>query len=241
MGRLEVGRITGGSFAWSRAHFGAWCIVSAPLILGLDLTDTATVASIIPFISNPEAIAINQNWAGHPGRLAAEIHPSATDWVHGVGAYMKGDDLAGWPRNVTLAEAKKSCEASAGCGGITYHSSQPDPESVLTMYLKHEGVQANTDKNWSHYSRAAAAQVWVKPQPAGKMAIYIVNPSPTGQATSIKVDFATIGLGGAKAASVRDIWSQQDIGVTDGAQLTANVEPLDSVFLLLTPSAPSIK
>ena len=49
---MEVGRITGGSFAWSRAQFGAWCVVSAPLILGLDLTDNATLASIIPFITN---------------------------------------------------------------------------------------------------------------------------------------------------------------------------------------------
>ena len=49
---MEVGRIDGGNFAWSRAHFGAWCVVSAPLILGLDLTDNATLASIMPYISN---------------------------------------------------------------------------------------------------------------------------------------------------------------------------------------------
>ena len=32
---MEVGHIEGGDVAWSRAHFGAWCVVSAPLILGL--------------------------------------------------------------------------------------------------------------------------------------------------------------------------------------------------------------
>ena len=63
---MEVGRIDGGSYAWSRAHFGAWCVVSAPLILGLDLTDTVTLGSIVPFVTNPEAIAVNQQWAGHP-------------------------------------------------------------------------------------------------------------------------------------------------------------------------------
>ena len=45
--RLEVGRVQGASFAWQRAHFGAWCVVSAPLVLGVDLTDTANLAAEI--------------------------------------------------------------------------------------------------------------------------------------------------------------------------------------------------
>ena len=40
---LEVGRVAeplpGTFFGWNRAHFGAWCITSAPLILGMALTD----------------------------------------------------------------------------------------------------------------------------------------------------------------------------------------------------------
>jgi hypothetical protein len=233
---MEVGRITGGSFAWSRAQFGAWCVVSAPLILGLDLADTATLASVIPYVTNAEAIAVNQQWAGHPGRLVAEIEPKSAGWTHQLGALKVGNDLEGWPQNVTLDAAKKACESAASCGGITYHSPDPQPAGVLTMYLKEEGVPANSDKNWTHYSRPAAAQVWVKPQPAGKLAVYVVNPSPSGQAVTIKVDFATLGLSSAKAASVRDLWSRQDIGDTNGAQLTATVEPLDSAFMLLTPS-----
>ena len=55
--------------AWNQAHFGAWCVVSAPLILGLDLTETETVMEIIDTISNKEALAVNQDWAGHPGGL----------------------------------------------------------------------------------------------------------------------------------------------------------------------------
>ena len=70
---MEVGRINGGNPLWSRAHFGAWCVISAPLILGLDLTDTAKLAPIIPYITNPEAIAVNQQWSGHPGRNVANI------------------------------------------------------------------------------------------------------------------------------------------------------------------------
>ena len=164
---LEVGRIDGGSFAWNRAHFGAWCVVSAPLILGLDITDTENLASIVPIITNAEAIAVNQHWAGHPGRLVKEFPPS------GAAGHMDGDQV----------------------------------------------------------------QVWAKPQPNGALAVFVVNPSPSGKATAVSVDFATLGLPpSVTAAKLRDIWARQDVGTTAGATLTASVEPLDSAFFLLTPA-----
>lgn len=69
---LETGRImVDGKLhvPWNRAHFGAWCVVSAPLILGMDLTKQDAVAAVIDVIANEEAIAVNQAWAGHPGGL----------------------------------------------------------------------------------------------------------------------------------------------------------------------------
>ena len=71
---LEVGNFASGATAHaeSRTHFGAWCIVSSPLILGLDLTDAATVDAVWDIISNTEAIAVNQQWAGQPGRLVVD-------------------------------------------------------------------------------------------------------------------------------------------------------------------------
>ena len=74
---LEVGRVTepapGTFYAWNRAHFGAWSVVSAPLILGLRLGD-ADLAPILDVIANREAIAVNQAWAGHPGGLVDTIY-----------------------------------------------------------------------------------------------------------------------------------------------------------------------
>eukprot|EP00051_Salpingoeca_urceolata_P019433 m.283926 g.283926 ORF g.283926 m.283926 type:complete len:431 (-) comp19421_c0_seq10:29-1321(-) len=51
----------------ARAHFGAWCIVSAPLVLGCDLRDNATIDSIWDIISNRVAIKVNQAWYGDAG------------------------------------------------------------------------------------------------------------------------------------------------------------------------------
>ena len=71
---LEVGKImdpqnqTKLDYKWNQAHFGAWCTVSAPLILGMNLQDDPNLAEVIPIITNPHAIAVSQSWAGHPGR-----------------------------------------------------------------------------------------------------------------------------------------------------------------------------
>ena len=45
-------------------------IVSSPLIiLGFDLTNTTVLNDVMPYVGNEEAIAVNQIWAGDPGRL----------------------------------------------------------------------------------------------------------------------------------------------------------------------------
>ena len=50
--------------AMDRSHFGAWCTVSAPLILGFDLTNSTTIDRVWSLITNDEAIAVSQTWAG---------------------------------------------------------------------------------------------------------------------------------------------------------------------------------
>jgi alpha-galactosidase len=67
---LEVGNLA--SAAEDRAHFGAWAVTSSPLILGHNITDQATNERVWPIVSNKRAIAINQAWAGHPGRHIAQ-------------------------------------------------------------------------------------------------------------------------------------------------------------------------
>ena len=51
----------------TRAHFGAWCIVSSPLTISHDVNNESITERIWDVISNREAIAINQAYAGHSG------------------------------------------------------------------------------------------------------------------------------------------------------------------------------
>lgn len=55
------------SYVEARTHFGAWCVVSSPLILSHDTNDDAVTDSIWDIITNTEAIQVNQAWAGDAG------------------------------------------------------------------------------------------------------------------------------------------------------------------------------
>lgn len=63
-----------------RSHFGGWAIISSPLILSHNVNDEAVMDSVWPIIANPEAIAVNQGWAGFAGSVYDEfghngVHP----------------------------------------------------------------------------------------------------------------------------------------------------------------------
>merc|ERR1712061_342460 len=86
---LEVGNLA--SYEEDRSHFGAWCIISAPLILGFDVNNEETTDKVWDIITNKEAIAVNQAWAGHPGRFVKGVkstegansnnHPGMQIWA----------------------------------------------------------------------------------------------------------------------------------------------------------------
>ena len=47
--------------AESRTHFGAWAIVSSPLVLGLDLRDARTLSLHWHTLTNLDAIEVNRD------------------------------------------------------------------------------------------------------------------------------------------------------------------------------------
>jgi len=59
---LEVGRMPEHNEEESRSHLAAWAVVSAPLVLGFDLTNEERFRQAWPMISNSEVIEISQTW-----------------------------------------------------------------------------------------------------------------------------------------------------------------------------------
>ncbi|MBO4955689.1 MAG: alpha-galactosidase [Muribaculaceae bacterium] len=79
MDMLEIGR--GLSDAEERTHFGMWCVMSSPLLIGCDLTSIPEQS--LRLISNPELIAVNQD------SLGLQAHVLRTDTLSGITLYVK--------------------------------------------------------------------------------------------------------------------------------------------------------
>jgi alpha-galactosidase len=69
----------------SYTHFGLWSITSSPLVLSLDLNNQTAMDLAWPIISNKEAIAVNQLWAGEAGNVFAQANTTVS-----FGPYDKG-------------------------------------------------------------------------------------------------------------------------------------------------------
>jgi hypothetical protein len=57
------------SHSEARAHFATWCVLSSPLVLGLDLTNETAMSWVWDTIANERAIAVNQMYVGDAGRM----------------------------------------------------------------------------------------------------------------------------------------------------------------------------
>lgn len=67
MDMLEVGR--GLTAEQERTHFGMWCVMSSPLLIGCDLTTLRPAT--LQLLTNPELIAINQDPLGLQAHVVA--------------------------------------------------------------------------------------------------------------------------------------------------------------------------
>ena len=139
---LEVGNFVGPhNLTESRTHFGAWCIVSSPLYLSTALADKARMDAIWPIISNREAIAVNQMWHGHPGRLVAEGTSDGSHYQVWAKAAAEGAEAvlllnAGdKPINVTLSLATFGLPAAKPCAvrDIWKRADLPDVVGTWTV------------------------------------------------------------------------------------------------------------
>jgi len=73
------------SAAETRTHFAAWSIVSSPLTLSHDINNKTVMDEVWDIVSNREAIAVNQAWAGHSGSpfksSDKSVQLDATNWA----------------------------------------------------------------------------------------------------------------------------------------------------------------
>lgn len=128
---LEVGNLK--TYEENRAHFGAWCIVSSPLILGHDVTNEATTSAIWDIITNTEAIAVNQQWAGHPGQFVRSVQPPSPpsppprygSFAYAVPCNSSDETQHGWTYNAktrTITGPRGLCLDSSNRSQLALHT-----------------------------------------------------------------------------------------------------------------------
>lgn len=174
---------------------GAWCIVSAPLILGVGFDDPALVDQIIPIITNKHAIAVSQSWAGHPGMLLSSVDPEASTpdaagYIKQTGALLS-TNVQLHVANVTVKQAEAWCTASDECAAFTFECNTTTginnactaaEETQIKQTFFQSGGGHNYDREWATFVKASdvgaghyAQQIWGKPLPGGSWAVLAIN------------------------------------------------------------------
>jgi len=248
---MEVGRMA--TLLEDRSHFGAWVITSSPLILGYDLNDENITSKVWDIIANKEAIAINQAWAGHPGRQV-KTWPAVQAAEAATAAWSSHVDEALSCSGAEYAGAVGSYGSAEGCRQAVLSKA----DQVLTNYALWRGdgdggcyvcsvtARGPTD-TWplsslpgavsfvrDGYLPALMIELWSKPLADGKVAALVLN-----NAGHVLTSFDLADLGITGNASVRDVWARRDLPTASGS-VALELEEHDSSLLVFTPTQSTI-
>mmetsp|Transcript_84057 Transcript_84057/g.225458 ORF Transcript_84057/g.225458 Transcript_84057/m.225458 type:complete len:497 (+) Transcript_84057:117-1607(+) len=206
----------------SRTHFAAWCVTSAPLVLGFDLADSEVFRRAYPVIGNKRAIDVNQRWAGHPGRLvksSPEVFFAPT--AHGLVDYC--DNTAEVESYIEPWLSKRDADIDSVCGRFSSWSLRAVCRSRLAR------PNFTLCNNFSF----PVWQLWAKVRPDGEQAVLLINLSPEPRELSFAL--SDVGIFSSRARAL-DVWSGKE-SVIEGRLTSQRVRPHDSIFLIVTPAS----
>eukprot|EP00602_Paraphysomonas_sp_CaronLab_P000574 CAMPEP_0185023338 /NCGR_PEP_ID=MMETSP1103-20130426/6019_1 /TAXON_ID=36769 /ORGANISM="Paraphysomonas bandaiensis, Strain Caron Lab Isolate" /LENGTH=434 /DNA_ID=CAMNT_0027555893 /DNA_START=39 /DNA_END=1343 /DNA_ORIENTATION=+ len=136
------------SFVEARTHFGAWCIVSSPLILSHDTTNDTVSDEIWPIISNTEAIAVNQAWDGDSGYLflssseSVKILSSPTPALRSSGTRpLREEEVGSWQQ-----WSKRLSDTSAA---VLLMNNAAYPQSITLIFNEIPTFMQSTSTSYS--------------------------------------------------------------------------------------------
>ena len=116
---------TAAQLAKNRAHFALWSITSAPLIAGNDLRHMS--GDILKLLTDKDAIAINQAYAGNAGDLLSEFNSTAITAVSATAAAVAEEER---PRAIT--EIKRD-DADGGGGSQKPRAEDEERDEGFTL------------------------------------------------------------------------------------------------------------
>lgn len=148
-----------------RSHWGLWCVISSPLILGFDMNDTEKMDRVWPLVTNADALAVSAAWAGHPGTLA-RVYPAVDAGYQAVLGPCDGSPATlGWrivngtleaprPPGSPAAQCVQAPPAQAACAPPTTFSGDAPCGLLLENCPGDPAPQAS----WSYVNRTVQWQ-----------------------------------------------------------------------------------
>ena len=97
----------------ARSHFGAWCVVSSPLVLSFDFANASLLDEHWATVTNRDALAVNAAWAGASGSLfaAAEEVTTYTPCGFKRGSSCQWPSWWSWAKPLPATDARGSVMA----------------------------------------------------------------------------------------------------------------------------------
>eukprot|EP01116_Phalansterium_solitarium_P025514 TRINITY_DN97_c0_g1_i1.p1 TRINITY_DN97_c0_g1~~TRINITY_DN97_c0_g1_i1.p1 ORF type:complete len:472 (-),score=162.89 TRINITY_DN97_c0_g1_i1:242-1501(-) len=160
------------SFVEARSHFGAWCVVSSPLILSHDMNNNTISDAIWPIISNTEAIGVNQAWAGESGNVFAQSKTKTHIWSRST--------EIGWVTVPSWQQWYKPINSTAIAVLVMNHA---DSANAITVdFSAIPGLASSASYKvrdiWAHQDLGTFSTSWTTPQlPSHDSSFLIVAPA----------------------------------------------------------------
>ena len=166
-----------------RSQFGMHCITSSPLILSFNLTNASLVRLVWPIVANEEALRVNREWAGTPGRLVATLRPGSGavggGFVLRAGRVGKFD---GWGHDALSRTLGLTCPADDG---------QPPGNGAAGCNLLRVAMATPAEAQAWCAAHAACAAFSYRPGPnASRTAVYF---KPATQLSFADSNFRSTG------------------------------------------------
>ena len=135
-----------------RSHFGLWAVLSSPLTLSMDFNNATLVDGVWAIVSNVDAIAVDQAWAGAPG---GQLLQSAE-------TVMLQHCTPGWAGD-------KNCTVPASQSWY-----KPLPGGAVALFITNNGVAAPADVSVPLSALPAGALPCAAAAAAGACPVYDV-------------------------------------------------------------------
>ena len=141
----------------SRTHFGAWAIVSSPLVLSFDFANSTNLDLHWPTVTNRDALAVNAAYAGFSGGLFFESDDETEFSPCGFRAGL----TCSWPRLMSWYKPLGGDDSRGSTMAVLLMNNGDGPTTLSFAYADVPGV-ANATTSCAVYdvwARAALGRV----------------------------------------------------------------------------------